>query len=125
MPDRFYDLHGTRILEYAMEGPLLRTDRDAVAIIEHALAQSVRFIVIPAARLDPDFFVLRTRVAGEMLQKFVTYGFRIAILGDFSLLTAESDSLRDFLVECNRGDTIWFLPGIAQLDQRLQTGARS
>jgi hypothetical protein len=33
--------------------------------------------LIPAERLDQDFFCLRTGVAGALLQKFATYGKRV------------------------------------------------
>ena len=66
------------------EGKRLRTDREAVDLIGDARSVGAEMIVIPVERLDDDFFVLRTRVAGEFVQKFVTYGVRVAILGDIS-----------------------------------------
>jgi hypothetical protein len=41
-------------------------------------------VIIPAQRLDPDFFRLRTGVAGEFVQKFVTYRLRLAVVGNVS-----------------------------------------
>jgi hypothetical protein len=77
-------------------------------------------IVIPAARLDDDFFRLRTGVAGAFLQKFVMYHKRIAILGDISRQLEESSALRDFVVEANRGDHVWFVDSIEDLERRLR-----
>ncbi len=34
--------------------------------------------------IDPAFFDLSTKIAGDVLQKFVTYQMRLAIVGDFS-----------------------------------------
>jgi hypothetical protein len=121
MSAKSYDLHDVRVFECAEEGPSLRGDQGAVSVIEQAFSHRARFVVIPAARLDPDFFRLKTRVAGEMLQKFMNYGFRVAIIGDFSGLAAESDSLRAFLYESNRGQAIWFLASIAEVETRLAT----
>ncbi len=39
--------------------------------------------------LTPDFFVLSTRIAGEILQKFINYQFKFAIVGDFSGYTSK------------------------------------
>jgi hypothetical protein len=114
-----YDLHGVRVLECAPEGPALRNDQDAIAVIGEAMAQSATLIAIPAGRLNPDFFQLRTRLAGEMLQKFVNYRRRVAIIGDFSQLAASSAALRDFITESNRGQEIWFLASIGELESRL------
>ena len=119
MAAKFYDLHGVRVLECAKADPPLRTDRDAAAIMEHGFAQEARVIVIPASSLDPDFFQLQTRVAGEMLQKFLNYGFKVAIIGDFTDVAAHSDSLQAFIYESNRGDAVWFLSEMGELEERL------
>ncbi len=55
-----------------------------------------------------DFFRLSSGIAGEILQKFVTYSKKIAIIGDFSKYT--SKPLRDFIYECNQGNSIFFVP---------------
>lgn len=55
-----------------------------------------------------DFFVLSTCLAGEILQKFVNYGVRFAIYGDFSHYT--SKPLRDFMYESNQGRNVYFQP---------------
>ena len=77
-------------------------------------------IVIPAERIDEGFFRLRTGVAGAFLQKFVTYGRRVAILGDISQHVLESSALRDFVVEANRGDHVWFVETIEDLERHLR-----
>jgi len=70
-------------------------------------------------RLDPAFFQLRTGLAGEILQKFVNYRVRLAILGDFTQPAADSTALRDLIRESNSGRTTWFLPDVAELEARL------
>jgi hypothetical protein len=54
-----------------------------------------------------DFFVLSTRIAGEILQKFITYQFKLAIVGDFSGYT--SKPLKEFIYESNKGKEIFFV----------------
>ena len=55
-----------------------------------------------------DFFKLSTGIAGEILQKFVNYSKKIAIIGDFSKYT--SQPLIDFIYECNQGNAVFFVP---------------
>lgn len=55
-----------------------------------------------------DFFVLSTCLAGEILQKFINYGVRFAIYGDFSKYT--SKPLKDFMYESNKGKDVYFQP---------------
>jgi hypothetical protein len=119
MSSKSYDLHGVRVFECAPGGPVLRNDQDAIAVIGEAMAHRARLIVIPAARLAPDFFRLQTRLAGEMLQKFVNYRLRLAIIGDLSGLASNSTALRAFIDESNRGDAIWFLANLGDVEKRL------
>jgi hypothetical protein len=101
------------------EGPKLGADRDAVNLIGDALGRGAGMIVIPAERLAPDFFRLRTGVAGAFLQKFVTYDRRVAIVGDISRHVEESSALGDFVRESNRGDHVWFVANIEELEVRV------
>lgn len=64
-------------------------------------------IVISSALLAADFFVLSTGLAGEILQKYVNYGGRIAVYGDYS--GYRSKALKDFIYESNKGNTAFFV----------------
>lgn len=74
-------------------------------------------IVINKSLLSESFFDLKTRLAGEILQKFVNYRVKMAIVGDFSVYP--SQSLRDFIYECNNGSDIFFLPTEQQAIEKL------
>lgn len=63
-------------------------------------------IIIDKKLVTDDFFILSTGLAGEILQKFVTYGGRIAIFGDYSHYT--SKPLKDFIYESNKGKDVFF-----------------
>jgi hypothetical protein len=41
-------------------------------------------VIIPKPAICEDFFKLSAGIAGEVAQKFVNYGFHVAIVGDFS-----------------------------------------
>jgi histidinol phosphatase-like PHP family hydrolase len=64
-------------------------------------------MVIHKSVISESFFDLKTRLAGEILQKFINYQLKVAIVGDFSGYT--SQSLRDFIYECNKGRDIFFV----------------
>lgn len=116
-------VHGTRVLEYSAEGPSLSTTQDAITLIGEATEHGAGLIVLPASRLSDDFFRLRTGVAGNFLQKFVTYGVRIAILGDFAAAAERSPAFRDLIRESNRGHIVWFLSEREELETRLAQSA--
>lgn len=109
----------TPVLVWPEEGPPLASDRDASDIVGEAFSAGAKVIAIPVARLSPAFLDLKTRLAGEVLQKFVNYGFRTAIVGDVSAEVAKSDALRDFVRESNRGRHIWFVPDLPALAEKL------
>jgi hypothetical protein len=119
MPDRSYDLHGVRIFECATEGAPLRTDRDAADLIPIAWSHRADWIALPVERLGDDFFRLETRIAGEVVQKFVGYRLRVAIVGDISRYLAESPALRAWVRESNRGNQVWFVESVEELGTRL------
>jgi hypothetical protein len=74
-------------------------------------------VIIPKSAICEDFFKLSTGIAGEVAQKFVNYGFRVAIVGDFSGYT--SKPLRDYIYECNNGRHINFIATEADAIERL------
>jgi len=74
-------------------------------------------IIISKSAICEDFFDLRTRLAGEILQKFINYQMKIAIVGDFTVYS--SKSLKDFIYESNNGKNIFFLPNEKQAVEKL------
>jgi hypothetical protein len=79
-------------------------------------------IAIQKSAVAEGFFVLSTGLAGEILQKFVTYHVKLAIFGDFSRYT--SKPLRDFLYESNKGSHVFFVGTEEEAIEKL-TGAES
>ena len=77
-------------------------------------------IVIPKQLVAEDFFVLSTGLAGEILQKYVNYGGRMAIYGDYSRYT--SKPLKDFMYESNKGRDFFF---VSTRDEAIAALAKS
>lgn len=74
-------------------------------------------MVLPKNALSEDFFRLATGLAGEVLQKFINYHMRLAVVGDYSGYT--SKNLKDFLYESNKGNAVLFLSDEAEAVTRL------
>ena len=85
--------------------------KDAASAID--LMMTVKYetgcdkIALNKEALIPEFFILSKQIAGEVLEKFITYQMRLAIYGDFSKYT--SKPLKDFIYESNRGKDILFV----------------
>lgn len=113
------DIGGKRVLRFDATGPALATGQDTNDLISAAWEHEAEWLALPAARVHPDFFRLETRIAGELIQKFVNYRLHCAVVGDISAHLADSKSLRDFAYETNRGRVFWMLDDMAALTARL------
>lgn len=76
-------------------------------------------MVVNKSAICEEFFDLKTRLAGEVLQKFVTYGTKLAIVGDFSGYS--SKSLAAFIRESNNGKHIFFVSSMEQAVEKLSS----
>lgn len=83
-------------------------------------ATGCRSIVINKEAVTEDFFILSTRIAGGILQKFINYRFKLAIVGDFSGYT--SKPLTDFIRESNKGKDIFFVASEKDAIEKLSQG---
>ena len=101
----------TAVAEVSANDMLLTASEDANDLLGNAYYQGFDGMIISADKISPRFFDLKTRLAGEILQKFSTFRMRLAVVGDFSTFTSES--LKSFIYESNRGNLIHFSPTIA------------
>lgn len=115
----------TTIKENNKEIALVKSDEILISDVQSALdlMATVRYetgcdlMIMNKEAICEEFFDLKTKIAGEILQKFINYHIRIAIVGDF--LGYTSNSLRDFIYESNRGKNIFFLPDEMQAIEKL------
>ncbi len=87
------------------------------------LAMTVRYetgaqrIALPKKLVAQEFFILSSGMAGEILQKYINYQFKLAIWGDFSRYT--SKPLHDFIYESNQGRDFFFVSTREEAVSRL------
>lgn len=96
-----------KIAEVVSEEIIINSVEDALDLVGNIYYQGFDKLVISEKNLTPDFFDLKNKLAGEILQKFSNYRVRLAIVGDFGKY--ESKSLRDFILESNKGKQINFV----------------
>jgi hypothetical protein len=120
---RIDDSTGIRVLHLETEGEPISTPDDASDLVGTAWSHNANMVAVPAERLDPEFFRLRSGIAGEITQKFVNYRLRLAVVGDIAERVEASDALRDFVWESNIGEQVWFVDDEAALAEKLATRA--
>ncbi|MCA2212759.1 DUF4180 domain-containing protein [Jidongwangia harbinensis] len=116
--DQVIERRGVPVLLCGADGPPVAGTQDALDLIGAAFSRA-DVVALPAGRLDERFFRLRSGLAGEIMQKFVNYRIRLAIVGDISAYVADSTALRDLVTESNRGQQIWFVADLDELDTHL------
>lgn len=92
-------------IAYAMDYSIPSVS-EALDLLSEVFSNGCERVIISKEMLTGDFFSLRTGLAGEILQKFSNYNIRLAIVGDFSIIT--SKSLSAFIYESNRGRQVFF-----------------
>lgn len=98
------------IAEIISKNIIITTVEDGKDLIGNLYYQGVDKIVLHEKNITPSFFDLKTRMAGEILQKFSNYKIRLAIVGDFDKYG--SKSLNDFIFESNKGSTVNFVSSV-------------
>ena len=106
MEINFLEFGGDKIAEIST-AVVIKDAQQAAELLMNCHYSGTDKLIVYEQSLTPDFFDLKTRLAGDILQKFSTYDGRLAIVGDFSKYT--SQSLRDFIYERNKMGRISFV----------------
>jgi PadR family transcriptional regulator AphA len=74
-------------------------------------------VLISEEHLHPDFFDLKTGLAGAVLQKFANYYVKAAIV--LNLAGVSSSRFRELVYECNKGEEVRFFDDVRQAEEWL------
>jgi len=114
---KFHNIDGLVIAEPENDDLIISGVEDAIELLGEAGANNSGMLILKESNLHPDFFKLYTGLAGDILQKFSTYSFKLAIIGDFNKFT--SKNMQDFIRECNRGNRIFFVSSFKEAVNKL------
>ena len=93
--------------------------QDALDLLADSSYQGAQKLIIKEENITADFFDLKTKIAGDILQKFSNYKVQLAIVGDFSKYN--SKSLKDFIYESNKHKQINFVNSIEDAKEKLSS----
>ena len=110
MEIKIHTIDNRKIAEIISDDIVLQTVEDAVDLIGNMSYQGFDKLIIHEENIISDFFELKNKIAGNILQKFSQYSMPLAIIGDFEKY--ESKSLNDFIFESNKGSQINFVTTI-------------
>lgn len=112
----YFSRRRKKIAQIECEEIILTKVQDALDLMVDPKLERARRIIIEQKNIAPEFFDLSTKIAGEILQKFVTYYVKLAIVGDFS---DASEPLKAFIRESNRGNEIFFCVSVQEAKEKL------
>ncbi|GAA0875796.1 DUF4180 domain-containing protein [Wandonia haliotis] len=117
MKIKTHEINDSKIAELLSEENLINTTEEGIDILGSLYYQGFDKVIIHQKNITPDFFELKNRMAGEILQKFSTYRVQLAIVGEFSAFSGQS--LKDFIYESNNGKQVNFVSSVTEALEKL------
>lgn len=106
-----------KIAKLSSSKTMLTSVQDAIDLLGNASYQGADGVIVEEPNFNPNFFDLKTGIAWEILQKYTNYRMKFAIVGDFKKY--QSKALNAFIVECNRGNYIFFVSDLDSAIERI------
>lgn len=108
-----HNINGLNTAEVISNEIIIHTVDDALNLLGNLFYQGYEKMIVHEQNITPYFFDLKTKLAGEILQKFTQYKMPLIIVGDFS--SYSSKSLKDFIYESNKGKQVNFRSSIKEI----------
>ena len=101
-----------KIAEVNSENMIINSVEDGSDLLANLYYSDYDSIIIHEKNINAAFFDLKTGFAGEILQKFSNFRVRLVVVGDFDKY--ESASLKQFILESNKGKQVNFLSSLSE-----------
>jgi hypothetical protein len=101
-----YNSENGKVIEVVSDDIIINSEQDALDLMANiAYLYDTRKIILHTDNFCEDFFILRTGMAGAVMQKFSNYRVQAAIVGE---IKRNSESLKAFIRESNRTGRVIF-----------------
>lgn len=100
------------LLEIISDDIVLSKTQDILDLIGEAYAYESKTFIIYEKNIAPQFFDLKTKIAGDILQKVSNYDYQLLIIWDFD--EYKSQSLKDFIYESNKWKKVHFFNSLQE-----------
>jgi len=106
-------INNKEVAEIIADEIIINNLEDALDLIGNVYYQGFDTLILHEKNITPEFFDLKTKLAGDILQKFTQYHLALVIVGDFDKY--QSKSLADFIYESNQGRQVNFVKTLENL----------
>lgn len=110
-----HNIGNAKVAEVIADKIILTSTEDGLELLGNLYYQGFDKIIIHEKNITPEFFDLKTKIAGNILQKFAQYQMPLIIVGDFSKY--KSKSLNDFIFESDKGSQVNFVSDLSRVLQ--------
>jgi hypothetical protein len=117
MKIKIIEFNGTTLAELTSDEIVIKEPQDALDIMAEAGYLGSDKLIFHEKNIGSDFFDLKSRLAGEILQKFSNYRVQLAIITDHTKFT--SKSLQDFIRESNKQGRVFFVTSREEAIRKL------
>lgn len=117
MQIKTHNIYNSQIAEIISDEILIQTAQDGLDLLGNIYYDGFEKLILHQKNISPEFFDLKSGLAGEILQKFSNYRIPLVIVGDFSEFN--SKSLNDFIYESNQGKQVNFLNSVSEALNKL------
>lgn len=107
-----YNINQYKVAELQGDEILISTLEDALDLLGNMYYEGYDKMILHEGNIIPEFFDLKTKLAGDVLQKFAQYNMPLIIVGEFAKFN--SKSLNDFIFESNRGKHVNFVASLSE-----------
>ncbi|GIQ70501.1 DUF4180 domain-containing protein [Xylanibacillus composti] len=96
------EMGNKKYIEFISTTEPLRTEHDALDLVALCWEHEINAILIHYAALSEDFFNLKTKLAGDIIQKFINYGIKAAAI--IPQETIQQGRFKEMAMETNKGN---------------------
>ncbi len=101
----------------AAQSGIISGEQDILDLLSYCHELDANRVLLDEAHLAPNFFDLKTGLAGAIFQKFANYHVKAAIVADLAAIA--SPRFRELVYECNKGGQVRFFDDVAPAEQWL------
>jgi hypothetical protein len=102
MDYQIIEIENKKYIELISATEPISTENDALDLIALCWEHEINALMIHHAALSDDFFKLKTKAAGNIIQKFVNYSIRAAAI--ISHDTIQKGRFKEMAMETNKGN---------------------
>lgn len=96
------EIENKKYIELISTDNLLSTENDALDLIALCWEHETHYLMVHYAALSEDFFKLKTIVAGNIIQKFINYGIKVAAIIPQKII--QKGRFKEMAMETNKGN---------------------